>query len=407
MRCIFDRVHGEIQLDDDACAIMNSQAFFRLNFIHQLGGSHFVFPSAVHTRLEHSLGVAHLASFMGVHFRTLYPDVVTDKDVTCLIISGLCHDLGHGPFSHVFEVFVRTHHCPWWSHEDMTTRIVEEVAKHVETTLNHEDWNFVKLLILGLSDDAPWPADVGRPQEKRFLVDVVHNRTNGIDVDRMDYLSRDALSVFGETHAVDVQRIVRSARRCSSSKHVVFDYKADCSIINMYRLRTRLFTQVYQHRKVLLAEQLMQDMFLKHKSDLLSRIDTVDKFMTLTDACLQEIPMSITVSLWNHAWKMVGLPQRVAFDAQKDIHAGTIERDMVKKMEGVLKDVFEQQTPLKICISSIDDYTTLNGSTELQQLVKTRVHTAYCFVPGHVVDDVATVLNIEKAFGVCTNYLAS
>ena len=70
----------------------------RLRGLRQLGTAHYVYPAAKHSRWEHSLGVMHLAGEMMDHLIKMHPDWADEKDKICVMMAGLCHDLGHGPF---------------------------------------------------------------------------------------------------------------------------------------------------------------------------------------------------------------------------------------------------------------------------------------------------------------------
>ena len=118
-RRVYDRVHGEVVLPPLMAAFCDTRVFRRLDGIRQLGGCSFVYPSATHTRLEHSIGVCHLAAEVGRHLQRRYPGLVDEDDVLCLQLAGLAHDLGHGPFSHTFETCF-----PQWCHETEGERLL-------------------------------------------------------------------------------------------------------------------------------------------------------------------------------------------------------------------------------------------------------------------------------------------
>ena len=104
---IQDRVHGQITLDHLLLLVMDTPDFQRLDNIKQLGGCSYIYPSATHTRKEHSIGVCHLAGLMVEHLRRTQPNLGIDNaDYLCVKWAGLVHDIGHGPFSHMFEEFV-------------------------------------------------------------------------------------------------------------------------------------------------------------------------------------------------------------------------------------------------------------------------------------------------------------
>jgi hypothetical protein len=102
-KIINDPIHTAVKLDRLSCRIVDTPQYQRLRQLKQLGTCSFVFPSAGHTRFEHSLGVAHLAERVTRKLQSNQPELgITDADILAVKISGLCHDLGHGPFSHVY-----------------------------------------------------------------------------------------------------------------------------------------------------------------------------------------------------------------------------------------------------------------------------------------------------------------
>ena len=92
-----DPIHGHIELSYLATRVMDTPQFQRLRDISQLGGVYFVFPGAASKRFEHSIGVAHLAKSFVQQLRKIQPELqITDQDVQCIELAGLCHDIGHG-----------------------------------------------------------------------------------------------------------------------------------------------------------------------------------------------------------------------------------------------------------------------------------------------------------------------
>jgi len=109
---------------------VDTPAFQRLRDLKQLGVSYYVFPGACHNRFEHSLGVAHLARTAAERvFRLQRREVEVDRgDVKAAALAGLCHDLGHGPLSHVFErELLPRAGVHGWRHEDMSVRVFEAI----------------------------------------------------------------------------------------------------------------------------------------------------------------------------------------------------------------------------------------------------------------------------------------
>lgn len=110
-KIINDPIHTAIKLDKLSCRIVDTPQYQRLRHLKQLGTCSFVFPSAGHTRFEHSLGVAHLAERVCRTLQGYQPELgITDVDILSVKIAGLCHDLGHGPFSHVVSINASIYH---------------------------------------------------------------------------------------------------------------------------------------------------------------------------------------------------------------------------------------------------------------------------------------------------------
>lgn len=101
-----DEIHSTISLCPVTCLIMDTPAFQRLKGIKQLGSADFVYMNCNTTRFEHSVGVSELARRLITNLKTKQPQLnVTSKDILCVKLAGLLHDVGHGPFSHVYEQF--------------------------------------------------------------------------------------------------------------------------------------------------------------------------------------------------------------------------------------------------------------------------------------------------------------
>ena len=222
MRRVCDRVYGEVVLPPLAALIVNTREFQRLDNIRQLGGCSYLYPSATHTRREHSIGVCHLAGKMAKHLQTLHPEHINDDDVLCVQIAGLIHDIGHGPFSHTFEDYLKSCGMEEWSHEHMGARLFREVVSsgrielsdRFDSDTSDQHLEFILLLMSGLGEEEPWPPEetIGRKKEKRFLLELVHSKISGIDVDKLDYLARDSLSVMGASRPIGIDRLINASR---------------------------------------------------------------------------------------------------------------------------------------------------------------------------------------------------
>ncbi|CCW60392.1 unnamed protein product [Phytomonas sp. EM1] len=283
---IFDRVYGQIIFPPVIGLFIDSPQVQRLRDLKQLGNSHYVYPSTTHTRFEHCLGVSHL----GMHFlkqifinqaeKSLPPALldISDeediKDLWCVGIAGLCHDLGHGPLSHMFEKYVNTIRKPKgmreWSHEEASVLMLRTIWRDrqnelEEFDLNDKDLRFVELLIRGLPPKEPWPEfDVGRPAKRRFMADIIANRSSGLDVDKLDYIQRDSLSCFGSCALSSLERMFQGAyvQESEGETHICYLSKLYGTIEEVFINRVRLFELVYQHRVTQVMDQMTLDAFV-------------------------------------------------------------------------------------------------------------------------------------------------
>jgi len=103
---IHDPIHGSFSLPRIAWIIIDTPEFQRLRYIKQTGNTCFVYPGAEHTRFQHCLGVAHLALEFGCAIKLKSAEMITDQQILLLCIAGLCHDLGHCAFSHLYDASI-------------------------------------------------------------------------------------------------------------------------------------------------------------------------------------------------------------------------------------------------------------------------------------------------------------
>ncbi|MDX1441887.1 MAG: HD domain-containing protein, partial [Nitrosopumilaceae archaeon] len=102
---IIDPIHDFIRVNNHELQIIDNPIFQRLRRIRQLSGAHLTYPAAQHTRFEHSLGVMHIASQAGLALHE--KGLLKKSDIAVLRLAGLLHDIGHGPFSHLFEEIIQ------------------------------------------------------------------------------------------------------------------------------------------------------------------------------------------------------------------------------------------------------------------------------------------------------------
>ncbi len=223
MTHIQDAVHGYIKLSEEEKELIDTPQMQRLRRIRQLGLSSLVYPSATHTRFQHSLGVMHMA---GKFAESLG---LNDERRKELRIAGLLHDTGHGPFSHASEKVAEEHGI---SHEELSCRKIEELGDRFEVSTER-----VLKIING-------ELEIGQ---------IV---AGDIDADRMDYLQRDAHGTGVEHGNIDAATIIRLAE--IDSRRVVFDHKAIQSLESLLTARFHMMKSVYTHKTSAIAEKMLE-----------------------------------------------------------------------------------------------------------------------------------------------------
>jgi HD superfamily phosphohydrolase len=277
-----DQVHMDIELHPLVVEIMDTKEFQRLRFLCQLGAAQFVFSGAVHNRFQHSVGVSHLCGELLTQLRRRQPELhISDEDVLCVQIAGLCHDLGHGPFSHVFdgEFIPRTRPDlvgeKEFTHEHASILIFEYILSknNIDMSkygLTDQDKSFVKEMIFGAKDSVK----VGRGVDKYFLYDIVNNTISGLDVDKLDYFTRDS-ACCGVLNNFDFKRLFLLARvlpmeepdsenagRIRTVKRICFPEKALRTVFALFQTRFTLHEKVYTHKVVKAVELMVTDMMI-------------------------------------------------------------------------------------------------------------------------------------------------
>uniref|UniRef100_A0A3Q3LLM6 Deoxynucleoside triphosphate triphosphohydrolase SAMHD1 n=1 Tax=Mastacembelus armatus TaxID=205130 RepID=A0A3Q3LLM6_9TELE len=309
-----DPIHGHIELHPLLIKIIDTPQFQRLRNIKQLGGAYFVYPGASHNRFEHSLGVAYLAGELVDALSRRQPELqISPSDILCVQFAGLCHDLGHGPFSHLFDGKFIPKARPGvnWKHEDATVKMLDHLVERNNLREAMEqyglelprDLDFIKEMIhpKALTKETPWPHK-GRGQEKSFLYEIVSNSTNGIDVDKFDYFARDSHHL-GIQNNFDHRRFLKFARVCEvdgeKQKHICSRDKEEWNLIDMFNTRTGLHRRAYQHTVTKIIEIMISDAFLKADQfmKLSTAIDDMEAYTKLTDHVFEQILNSSSADL--------------------------------------------------------------------------------------------------------------
>ncbi|KAF5309219.1 hypothetical protein D9619_012736 [Psilocybe cf. subviscida] len=288
---IKDHFHGNIKIYPHLQLFIDTPEFQRLRDIKQLGATTYVWPCTTHTRFEHSLGVAFLARKMATHLQTIHPELgISDRDIGCVEIAGLCHDLGHGPWSHVFDnLFIPTA-LPGvsWKHEDGSEMMFDYLIRDNEVPMPKDDQNFIKALIAGEHSRTPG--------EKVFLFDIIANKRNGLDVDKFDYLRRDSLH---SSHPInlDLERLIDSARVLQDQ--IVYNIKDVNLVYDFFCNRFSMHKNVYNHKTTKAIEYMIIDALLAADPYLkiAQRVFKAEEYINTTDHIMSQIKNSLEPEL--------------------------------------------------------------------------------------------------------------
>eukprot|EP00887_Chlorella_sp_A99_P000318 scaffold13.g318.t1 len=252
-----DPIHGSYRLSAACTAVLDTSQFQRLRRLKQLGLTYMVFPGASHNRFEHSLGVAHLATKWWDHLTKLQRGEaeVERRDRQVVELAGLCHDLGHGPFSHVFEKeFLRQKGITGWEHEAMSAEMLQYLVDENGIDLPEDDLRRVRAMITaGHSTSAA-------PPGQRWLYEIVANGRNGIDVDKFDYLLRDS-TFCGFKISGDPNRIIQFSHVIGDE--ICFKWSEYMSLYELFHSRASMHRQVYTHKKAKAIEFMVVDALLE------------------------------------------------------------------------------------------------------------------------------------------------
>ena len=237
-KIINDPVYGFITVDDELIYQVISHPYYqRLRRINQMAMAYLVYPGAVHTRLHHSLGAYHLMGNALNELKGKGVDISKEEEKAAKIAI-LLHDIGHGPFSHALEdILIEGMH-----HEQLSLMIMK--------AMNEQLGGQLQLALEMFTDNHP----------KKFLHQLISGQ---LDVDRMDYLTRDSFFTGVSEGVIGYDRIIKML--CVHNGELVVEEKGIYSIEKFLVSRRLMYWQVYLHKTVLSAEQMLQRIIKRAK----------------------------------------------------------------------------------------------------------------------------------------------
>ena len=230
---IRDPLWDNIRLEPAAASAMDTAAFQRLRYVRQLGHAFLVYPGATHSRFEHALGAYHLArrALAALDERGEL-DGVDERECLAIRLAALLHDIGHYPFSHALE------EAGFGSHEQLGARRLREGAlgELLQSLGGDRLIDRIAALIQGTSDSP--------------LAGLV---SGSLDLDKIDYLSRDARMCGVPYGTVDVDRLLASlvlVQHPDGSREMGVQEKGVSALESLLFAKYQMYRNVYWHHAV-------------------------------------------------------------------------------------------------------------------------------------------------------------
>ncbi len=262
---IKDPVHGYVYITDAEKEIIDSYPMQRMRRLRQLAGSEYVYPGANHTRFEHCVGVMYLAGKVVENPKV--SRMVTDEEMDMIRLAGLMHDVGHGPFSHVFEQLLIKDLEK--THEDITSWIIKK------SELGD------KIANMGYKPEEMGKLAVGKLHNpgKAFLDQII---SSAVDVDKQDFIVRDTFHTGAEYGFIDVFRLIHALDVLGEDLAVELGALSALEAFMIARIES--FKSIYFHR-VGRAAQIMLAMAMEKADEELglTAFKTPGEYLSMDD----------------------------------------------------------------------------------------------------------------------------
>ena len=389
LKVINDPVYGLINIENELVFdVIEHPLFQRQRRIKQLGLSYLVYPGAMHTRFQHSLGATYLMQ-NALKVITDKGCPLTNEDKEAALLAILLHDLGHGPFSHTLENSFFSEN----SHEDVSTEFITLIDNDFGGKITHGKEVFTNVY------------------HKKILHKLVSSQ---LDMDRLDYLNRDSFFTGVSEGIVGSERIIKMLNFVGDEP--VVEAKGIYSVEKFLIARRLMYWQVYLHKTVVVAEELLRLIIRRAKEVLKSgtdifappplkfflendvkKEDLYKKFSGLTPleyfAALDDSDIISAIKVWQHSEDFVlmtlckRLINRQLFKIE--IFPGDIppERsaEIRKKVLGA-----------KLCPEEFLDYFVIEGTLYNKAYSRVKDETIKIVMKDGLVRDVASASDISN-----------
>lgn len=233
------------------------------------------------------------------------PIEITDVELLCVKVAGLCHDLGHGPFSHLFDGNFIPRSCnkpsSKWTHEQCSCDLFDDIVKNNEKVrklmekngIGHKEQKMIKSMIKGSSkDDIEETSYRGQTYKKNFLFEIVSNKATGIDCDKFDYFLRDTHHV-GIKNSFEFKRYFQNIRimPINGNLQICARDKEESNLYELFHIRWTLHRQVYQHKTCQVIEEMLTEALVlaDERFGISASIYNMDLYTNMTDSIFYEI----------------------------------------------------------------------------------------------------------------------
>ena len=364
-----DPIHGFIKVSKKEKRLIDTQVFQRLRRIRQLAMTFLVYPGAMHTRFDHSIGVMHIAGRICNRLRELNPARICEEDIDRVRLAALLHDVGHGPFSHVSEYLLDKYALD----EDAGGRVREKIHEKITVDIVCND---------------PQINDILDDDERNFVIEMIQGKptpdwhrdivSSELDADKMDYLLRDSYFTGVKYGIYDLEKIIESCliEGDKTETSLAVSSKGIYALEQLLLARYHMTQQVYWHRVSLISNEMIirgislaiddnddnnEEMKQLYQYDEKNKDKFVKNYLKYHDEklieCLRNCEQQKACEIFNRLYDR-DLFKMVAELQLKDETNSKVKRKLLAmKDNSVLRRELEQEIAASLCIDA--DYVII------------------------------------------------